>query len=211
VRRAISNPARQAPFAFAWLTCVASVVFVACSSSAPSVSDVARPDASVTPIWTAPPPGLATRPAATPVPTASAVVDAATAIELTGMYHLVYRPNDTSLTDTFTAGLGTSGLKPRVASREVWDASQQVGGMLVIDFLGMDLPDDALTTFATTFAGQATADLTWATIGGQRVAVVSQGEQRLELFLLGGDLIVVAGIQSDVGDDIALALIQQNP
>ena len=207
MRRAGSIPARLGPSALA--------VFVgftigACGAAAPSAGTEANVDATVTPIWTAPPSGFAPQPTPLLSPTASDVVDAASGIALTGTYRLVYRPNDASLTDTFTSALSTSGLKPRTASREVWDDTGHVGGLVVLDLLGLDLADDALTTFASTFANQANADLTWATVGDQRVAVISQGDQRLELFLLGGNVVVVAGIQPDVTAEITRSLIQQN-
>jgi hypothetical protein len=207
VRRAASTLARQASSALAVLVCVAAN---ACSAAAPSASPPAGADTPVKPIWTAPPSGAAppeTAPPSSESP--SPVVDAASGIELAGPYRLVYRPNDTSLTDTFTSALATSGLKPRAASREVWDATGHVGGMVVLDVVGMDLADDALTAFATAFANKA-ADLTWATVGDRRVAVLSQGDQRLEFFLLGGDVIVVAGIQPEIADAITRSLIQQN-
>jgi hypothetical protein len=136
--------------------------------------------------------------------------DAATGIELTGTYHLVYRASDAALTEAFTAGLTTSGIKPRAAAREVWDVSRHVGGMVVVDLVGLDLSDDALTTFATMFAGRSDADLTWATVADRRVAIVSNADQRLELFLLDGDLVVIAGVQPEIADDITRSLIDQN-
>jgi len=191
------------------LVCVAAG---ACTAMAPSASPDADANAAapVKPVWTAPPSGFSPPPPPAPSPAASLAADAASGIALTGTYRLVYRASDTSLTDTFTAALSTSGLKPRAASREVWDDTGHVGGLVVVDLVGMALADDALTTFATTFANQATADLNWATVDDRRVAVVSEGEQRLELFLLGGNLIVVAGIQPEVADDITRSLIEQN-
>lgn len=203
VRRAVSTFARQAAPALALLVCVA------CSGAAPSAEADAS-SAPTGPLWTAPPSGLAARPTLSPTPAATSEPDAATGIELTGTYHLVYRASDTALTEAFTAGLATSGIKPRAASREVWDASQHVGGMVVVDLVGMDVSSDALTTFATAFAGQSGANLTWATVGDQRVAIVSDADQRLELFLLDGDLVVVAGVQPGIADDITQSLIDQN-
>jgi hypothetical protein len=203
VRRAASTSGRHAALAFALLACVA------CSGAAPS-TDADATSAPTGPIWTAPPSGLVVRPTVAPMPSGTTEPDAATGIELTGTYHLVYRANATDLTEAFTAGLATSGLRPRAAAREVWDVSQHVGGMVVVDLVGMDLSDDALTTFATTFASQSGANLRWATVGDRRVAIVSNADQRLELFLLDGDLVVVAGIQPDIADDITQSLIDQN-
>jgi hypothetical protein len=182
---------------------------VACSGAAQS-SDADTGSAPTGPLWTAPPSGLVPRPTAAPAASATTEPDAATGIELSGTYHLVYRASDTALTDAFTAGLATSGIKPRAAAREVWDVSQHVGGMVVVDLVGMDLSDDALMTFATTFSGQSGADLTWATVGDQRVAIVSNADGRLELFLLDGDLVVVAGVQPEIADAITSSLIDQN-
>jgi hypothetical protein len=208
VRRAASILARQASVALAVLVCV---VASACSAAAPSASPAANAAASVAPIWTAPPSGVAPPPtAAAASPSPSPVADAASGILLAGTYRLVYRPNDTSLTDTFASALATSGLKPRVASREVWDVTGHVGGMVVLDVVGMDLADDALTHVAQTFANQAGGDLTWSTVGDRRVAELSDGDQRLEFFLLGGDLVVVAGIQPQIADAITRSLIEQN-
>jgi len=203
VRRAASTSARHAALALALLACVA------CSGAAPSTDADASP-APTGPIWTAPPSGLAARPTVVPTTSPTTEPDAAAGIELTGTYHLVYRANAADLTQAFTAGLATSGLKPRAAAREVWDVSQHVGGMVVVDLVGMDLSDDALTTFATTFASQSGANLRWATVGDRRVAIVSNADQRLELFLLDGDLIVVAGVQPEIADDITQSLIDQN-
>jgi hypothetical protein len=210
VRRAASNPASQGPLALALLVCVAAA---ACSAATPAATPDAdaNANATVTPIWTAPPSGYVAAPTPAPSPTASLVVDAASGIKLAGTYRLVYRPTDSSLMDTFTSALASSGLKPRTASREVWDDTGQVGGLVVLDLVGLDLADDGLTTFASAFAKQANADLTWATVGDQRVGVVSQGDQRLELFLVGGDVVIVAGVEADVTDDITRSLIQQNP
>ena len=203
MRRAASTSARHAAFAIVLLACVA------CSGATPSADADASP-VPTGPIWTAPPSGLAAYPTMTPTPSATTEPDAATGIELTGTYHLVYRPSDTDLTRAFTAGLATSGLKPRAAAREVWDVSQHVGGMVVVDLVGMDLSNDALTTFATTFAAQSGAELTWTTVSDRRVAIVSNADQRLELFLLDGDLVVVAGVQPGIADDITQSLIDQN-
>jgi hypothetical protein len=203
VRRAASTSARHAALALGLLACVA------CTGTAASADANASP-VPTGPIWTAPPSGLAARPTLTPTPSATTEPDAATGIELTGTYHLVYRASDTDLTQAFTAGLATSGLKPRAAAREVWDVSQHVGGMVVVDLVGMDLSDDALTTFVTTFASQSGADLTWTTVSDRRVAIVSDADRRLELFLLDGDLVVVAGVQPGIADDITQSLIDQN-
>lgn len=203
MRRAASTIARHAAVVFVVLACAA------CSRAAPSTG--ADTDSAPTgPLWTAPPSGSVTRPTAAPAASATTEPDAATGIELSGTYHLVYRSSDTALTDAFTAGLATSGVKPRAAAREVWDVSQHVGGMVVVDLVGMDLSDDALMTFATTFSGQSGADLTWATVGDQRVAIVSNADGRLELFLLDGDLVVVAGVQPEIADAITRSLIDQN-
>lgn len=203
MRRAASTFARQAALTLALVACAA------CSGAAPS-TDAGASSGPTGPLWTAPPSGLAARPAGSPNLTATTEPDAATGIELSGTYHLVYRATDTAVTDAFTASLGTSGLKPRAASREVWDISQHVGGLVVIDLVGIDLGDAALTAFATNFATRSGADLTWATVGSRRVAVVSNAEQRLELFLLGGDLLVVAGLQPAIADDITSSIIDQN-
>ena len=211
MRPAASPRACRASLRGALLACAGAFVAVACSTATPSASERARDSASVRPVWTAPPAGAATPSALpTPSPSPSPLDDAARGVRLTGTYRLVDRPNDTSLSDAFSATLPTSALKSRAASREVWNDTGQVGGMVVIDLIGMDLPDDALRTFATAFAGRSSADLTWATIGGRQVALISQGAQRLELFLLSGDLVIVAGIQPALADDITRSLIEQN-
>jgi hypothetical protein len=185
---------------------LAVLVCVACSGAAPS-----KPGAAASgPLWTAPPSGLAARPGATPAPSGSPARDAASGIKLSGRYRLVDRPGDPGLTDSLTAGLMTAGIKPRTGAREVWDATRRVGGMVVVDLVGMELPDDALTTFARAFAERAAADVTWSTVGDQRVAVVSDGVERLELFLIHGDLVVVAGIDPELSDDITREVIVAN-
>jgi hypothetical protein len=205
VRRAASTVARLTATVLVVLACVA------CSGAAPS--DPAAADAggaTAGPLWTAPPSGIPAQPTATPVASSTSAPDAASDIALSGKYRLVYRPGDPGLADSLTSGLLTAGIKPRAGAREVWDATRQVGGMVVVELVGMELPDDALTTFATAFAERAAAEVTWTTVGDRRVAVVSDGEQRLELFLIRGDLVVVAGIDPALSDDIARELIVAN-
>jgi hypothetical protein len=181
---------------------------VACGGAAPS--GPAAGASTTHPLWTAPPSGLAARPSAAPLASQSPAPDAASDIKLSGRYRLVYRPGDPGLTDSLTQGLMTGGIKPRAGAREVWDATRQVGGMVVVEVVGLGVADDTLTRYATAFAERSAADITWTTVGDQRVAVVSDGKQRLELFLVHGLLVVVARLDPDLSDDITREVIVAN-
>ena len=202
MRRADSTVIRKIAAVLVTLSCVA------CSGSAPS--DPAAGASTSHPLWTAPPSRLAARPSTAPSASPTSGPDAASDIKLSGKYRLVYRPGDPGLTDSLTEGLMTGGIKPRAGAREVWDATRQVGGMVVVEVVGLGVADDTLTRYATAFAERSAADITWTTVGDQRVAVVSDGQQRLELFLVHGLLVVIAGIDPDLSDDITREVIFAN-
>jgi hypothetical protein len=82
--------------------------------------------------------------------------------------------------------------------------------MYVVDLVGMDLPSNSLRTIATAFAQTSQAAVTWTTILDTEVAVLSDKKQQLDLFLLDGDLIVVAGVDPATTDDIAKWLVIDN-
>jgi len=185
---------------------VVLLLLVACSAAAPSTDADVSPTPSG-PLWTAPASAtVMPRPTATQTP----IPDAATRIELHGKYTLVYRAGDPALMDAFTAGISTGAIRPRTAARDVWDGNGHAGGMYVVDLVGMDLPSNSLRTIATAFAQTSQAAVTWTRILDTEVAVLSDRTQQLDLFLIDGDLIVVAGVDPATTDDIAERLVIDN-
>jgi pyruvate/2-oxoglutarate dehydrogenase complex dihydrolipoamide acyltransferase (E2) component len=200
--------------------CLAVFVTVAgCSSAA--APDSANPPASLAWLATAEP--TAARPATpspvpTPTPTPSAtptaepdpVEDAGWDVQIGAPYKLVDNPANGALKASFSVDVAGQHIEAAMSGREIRRSSAMVGAALKVEFTGMSMTRQVFEASAKGGATSSGGRLSYTTILGKRVAMITTSQTTVGMYVLHGFILMVAGVKASDTKTLLTSVIKAN-
>lgn len=193
---------------------VAMFIAVACSSSAaPTAAPTA--DATATPVPTAKPtpkPTPTASPAASPTPSLapSAAELAAVALKIGAPYRLVVNPANTSLTGSISLQVAGKEVHETIAGREIWQGDSAVGLAYILQIEGVPMTQKVFDAGAQGAANNTAGKLTFTTILGHRVGLVTAKAGTFGMYALDDTIVMILGTKPAVTKPLLTSVIKAN-
>jgi hypothetical protein len=176
---------------------VAVMIVAACGNGATAV---ASPTESPTPAPTVRPFVPATpRPTPTPAPTPTPLPTPASAIaslKIGRPYRLVADPANAALTGSIAFDIMGQHLVETINGREIWDGNKMNGLALMLEFQGVKMSETIFNAGAQGAANNTGGKLTFTTISGTRVGIVTAKAGTFGMYALGDHIVMVIGTKA---------------
>jgi hypothetical protein len=204
------------------LFCGCLAVFVTLAGcSAAAAPDAANPPASLAWMATAAP--TAARPATpspvpTPTPTPSAtptaepdpVEDAGWDVQIGAPYKLVENAANSALKASFSVDVGGQHVEAAMTGREIRRSGAMVGAALKIEFTGITMTRQVFEASAKGGATSSGGRLSYTTILGKRVALITTSQTTVGMYVLHGFIVMVAGVKAGDTKTLLTSVIKAN-
>lgn len=196
----------------------ALLVVAACGSGA---EVTASPTVSPTPSPTAVPTRRPTpKPIPTPIPTptpsptptvtATLAERAAAALKIGAPYKLVANPANAALTGAVSIDIAGQHVNETIAGREIWQGSKAVGLVLVLEIEGVQMSPKVFEGGARGAAANTGGTLSYTTILGDRVALVTAKTGTFGMYALHDTIVMVLGTKPADTKPLLTSVIKAN-
>ena len=190
-----------------------AAVVAACSGTAlaPSATSTVAPTATLRPTarpTARPTPTPSPRPsvaAPTPVPT-----DAAAALKIAAPYTLTANASNQQMSGNVAFDIGSVHLTETISGREIRTNGKLVGMALVLRIAGIPMSDAVFEGGAKGAANQTGGKLSYTTVLGTRVALVTAPSATAALYRLHDDIVMVIGLKAADTKTLLAAVIKAN-
>ena len=209
----IRRLARPSSVAVLAITVGVATVAAACggSAAAPTAASTIAPTS--TPLPTARP---TPRPTPTPSPRPSlasptpAATDAATSLRIAAPYTLTANASNQQMSGSMSFNIGSAHLTETISGREIRASGKLVGMALVLRIAGVPMSDALFEGGAKGAANQTGGKLSYTTVLGTRVALVSAPSVTAALYRLHDDIVMVIGVKAADTKTLLEAVIKAN-
>jgi hypothetical protein len=196
----------------------ALLVVAACGSSAeatasPTVSPTPSPTAVPTPRPTPrpiPTPIPTPTPSPTPTVTATLAEQAAAALKIGAPYKLVANPANAALSGAVSMDIAGQHVNETIAGREIWQGSKPVGLVLVLEIEGVQMSPKVFEGGAQGAANNTGGKLSYTTILGHRVALVTAKAGTFGMYALHDTIVMVLATKPADTKPLLTSVIKAN-
>jgi hypothetical protein len=178
---------------------------VASPTEVPTPAPTARPFVPATP---RPTPTPTPRPKATPTPAPAA--EAIATLKIGRPYTLVANPANPALKGSIAFDVSGVHLVETITGREIWEGSKPLGLALVLEFQGIKMSAAVFNGGAQGAANSTGGTLTFTTILGTRVGIVTAKAGTFGMYPLGDHIVMVAGTKSADTTPLLTSVIKAN-
>jgi hypothetical protein len=146
-------------------------------------------------------------PKVTPEPKAG---DLASDLRIGAPYKLVANSANASLTATFSVDVGGQHITATMNGREIRRSGTTVGAALVLKFSGISMSNSLFEASAEGGARNAGGKLSYSTVLGHRVAIITTPSTSVWLYLLHGTIVMVGGVNGSDTKPLMTSVIKAN-
>lgn len=197
---------------------VMAVAFAACDGGtavapSPTLSPTPAPIATAkpTPLPTPTPTAIPTptpEPTASPSPTPEP--EAVANVKIGDPYSLVANPKNKELSGSITIEVSGLTITELISGREIMKGDTKAGTLLVLDLVGLPVNQAALEAGATGMANRSGGTLTWKTILGWQVAIITGPTATTALLRLHNNLVAVIGEKPSQTVPLVTSVVEAN-